>query len=162
RQAQLDTSLPNFQKEGSDTRLRGVAAETRVQRFGEAYQALKAADSVVDFDDLVVLVARLFAQQEAVVQAYAGEYRHVLADEFQDTNAVQSTIVRALAAHAKTVSIFADDDQAIFGFAGAEAANITRFIEATNAKVYPLTVNYRSGKSIVDVANRLIAASPTA
>lgn len=161
-QAKVATSLPNYRREWSDARLRRLDPEPRVQRFGEAFQALKAAEGVVDFDDLVVAVATLFAAQEAIVQAYADKYQHVLVDEFQDTNAVQSVIVRALATYAKTVSIFADDDQAIFGFAGAEAANIARFIEASGAKVYPLTVNYRSGEAIVEVANRLIAASPSA
>jgi DNA helicase II / ATP-dependent DNA helicase PcrA len=160
--AKMQTSLPNFEREWSDARLRREVPEDRIQRFGVAYQALKDADGVVDFDDLVVYVAALFAERDDVVQAYAGRYRHILVDEFQDTNAVQSVIVHALAAHAMSVSIFADDDQAIFGFAGAEAANIARFIATSNARVYPLTINYRSGSAIVDVANKLIAASPTA
>jgi DNA helicase-2/ATP-dependent DNA helicase PcrA len=160
--AKMQTSLPNFEREWSDARLRRETPEDRVQRFGAAYQALKNADGVLDFDDLVVCVATLFSERDDVVQAYAGKYRHILVDEFQDTNAVQSIIVHALAAHATSVSIFADDDQAIFGFAGAESANIARFISMSNAKIYPLTTNYRSGSAIVDIANKLIAASPTA
>jgi DNA helicase-2/ATP-dependent DNA helicase PcrA len=57
--------------------------------------------------------------------------------------------------------MFADDDQAIFGFAGAESANIQKFIKETGAKVYSLTMNYRCTSEIVAVANKLIAASPS-
>jgi DNA helicase-2/ATP-dependent DNA helicase PcrA len=144
-----------------DTRLRRGRVSEELKRFGELYQAAKRKAAAVDFDDLVVGVADLFDSRRDIVQAYAGRFRHILVDEFQDTNAVQALIVHSLAAYAKTVSIFADDDQAIFGFAGAEAANIYRFVKTSGARVYPLTVNYRSGSNIVAVANSIIAASPS-
>jgi DNA helicase II / ATP-dependent DNA helicase PcrA len=142
-----------------DSRLRRLAMGADLTQFSERYRRAKNDARVVDFDDLVVLVADLFASRVDVVEAYATRYPHILVDEFQDTNAVQSSIVHSLSAVAKTVSIFADDDQAIFGFAGAETANIRRFIEQSHATVYPLTVNYRSAEKIVTVANAIISAA---
>jgi ATP-dependent DNA helicase UvrD/PcrA len=143
-----------------DARLRRVVLSEQLKKFGDRYQAAKKQAVVVDFDDLVVMVADLFYARQDIVQAYAGRYPHILVDEFQDTNAAQSSIVHCMAAEAKTVSIFADDDQAIFGFAGAEAANIQRFITISGATAYPLTVNYRSASKIVEAANLIISASP--
>lgn len=155
------SGLGNYYDRWSYIRLRQKQPGIDVLAFGQAYQAAKIAASVLDFDDLVVYVSELFESRADVVQAYAERYVHILIDEFQDTNAVQATIVAALAKNAKTISMFADDDQAIFGFAGAEAANIKKFITATGAKVYPLTMNYRCTGEVVDVANKLIAASPS-
>ncbi len=89
-------------------------------------------------------------------------FSHLLVDEFQDTNAAQFAIVKALSEHVTTVSVFADDDQAIFRFAGAEAENIRRFIVALGAREYPLTFNYRCREAVIPHANRLIAADPQA
>jgi DNA helicase-2/ATP-dependent DNA helicase PcrA len=145
----------------SEARLRRAKFSADLERFDQLYRTVKREAGAVDFDDLVVIVADLFTSRQDVVQAYATKYPHILVDEFQDTNAVQLAIVQSVASSARTVSIFADDDQAIFGFAGAEAGNIARFIQITGAKVYPLTVNYRSASNIVAVANTLIEATPS-
>jgi len=142
------------------SRLRRQKPSTEVAAFGAAYQEAKSREAVVDFDDLIVLPAELLQTHEAVAQAYGRRYPHVLVDEFQDTNAAQFEIIRALCAHVSTVSVFADDDQAIFGFVGAETANIRSFIEQLGAREYPLTCNYRCRGAIVAAANRLIAANP--
>lgn len=156
------TAVKRYLRDWSAARLRQHAISRDLNIFGSAYQEAKKIAGVVDFDDLVVRVAELFARHQNVTRAYSAKFRHILVDEFQDTNAVQFSIVDSLAAHAATISIFADDDQAIFGFAGAEAINIRRFITKLQAKVYPLTVNYRSGEHIVEIANKLIAADPSA
>lgn len=144
------------------SRLRKRVPSRAAAEFGAAYQAAKLADDLVDFDDLVVLAATLLTEHEDVARAYGGRYAHLLVDEFQDTNAVQFEIVRALCPYVTTVSVFADDDQAIFRFVGAETANIRSFVEQLGARKYALTWNYRSRTSIVDVANNLISADPNA
>ena len=106
--------------------------------------------------------AQLFRQKPDIAKAYATKYQHILIDEFQDTNAAQFAVVRALveqSAPTSTISVFADDDQAIFGFAGAESQNIARFCEDLQATKYPLTTNYRCAAPIVKCANRLIRAN---
>jgi ATP-dependent DNA helicase UvrD/PcrA len=133
-----------------------------VRSFGEAYEAAKRAARVVDFDDLIVYTADLFEQNAEIAQAYGARFSHLLVDEFQDTSAAQFAIVKALCEHVTTVSVFADDDQAIYRFAGAEAENIRRFIAALGAREYPLTFNYRCREAVITHANRLIAADPEA
>lgn len=157
----LDNSLLSAHgAKWSEARLRCETASDNVVAFGKLYQEAKRTANVVDFDDLVVSVANLFATRDDVLKTYAAKYPFVLVDEYQDTNGVQAAIVRELARHSVSVSIFADDDQAIYRFAGAEAANIKHFVEGHEAKVYPLTINYRSASAIVAVANALIEASP--
>ncbi|HVT59671.1 MAG TPA: ATP-dependent helicase [Thermoanaerobaculia bacterium] len=136
--------------------------EESVAKFGDAYEEEKRRADVVDFDDLIVYTADLLKQHPEIAEAYGHQFRHLLVDEFQDTNAAQFVIVKALCAHTETVSVFADDDQAIYRFVGAEAENIRRFIEQLGAREYPLTFNYRCRRAIIEHANRLIAADPDA
>lgn len=143
----------------SNQRLRQQLAKTDVAAFSEAYESRKRQLGVVDFDDLIVYVARLFQHKPEIAKAYATKYQHILIDEFQDTNKAQFAVVRPLAEHANTISVFADDDQAIFGFAGAETRNISRFCDDLAAREYPLTTNYRCRARIVECANRLISAN---
>jgi superfamily I DNA/RNA helicase len=146
----------------SALRLRRSPLPERVSEFGARFQAAKYEYHVLDFDDLIVLTAETLEKNSGLAEAYGNNHRHLLIDEFQDTNPAQFAIVAALSPFLKTVSVFADDDQAIFQWAGAEAENIRRFIERLGAAEYQLTVNYRTRKAIVDVANRLIAADPKA
>lgn len=143
-------------------RLRRLDAPADVAEFGAAYQEAKRNAEVVDFDDLVVFAADLLSDHEEIARAYGGRFAHLLVDEFQDTNAAQFEIVNALSPHAQSVSVFADDDQAIFRFVGAESANIRRFVRQLRATEYPLSCNYRSRERIVELANALIAADPNA
>jgi DNA helicase-2/ATP-dependent DNA helicase PcrA len=146
----------------SEQRLRQRLHTSDVAKFAALFERAKRTAGVVDFDDLVVYVAQLFRQKADIARAYATKYQHILIDEFQDTNAAQFALVRALteqAAPTSTISVFADDDQAIFGFAGAESKNIARFCEDLQAVVYPLTTNYRCAERVVHCANRLIRAN---
>ncbi|MGO9833297.1 MAG: ATP-dependent helicase [Polyangiaceae bacterium] len=143
-------------------RLRGQPMPEAAAAFGEAYERDKRQHSVVDFDDLVVYTASLLASNEGLARAYGARFQHVMVDEFQDTNAVHFAIVKALCPHVETVSVFADDDQAIMRFAGADSRNVGRFTRELNATVYPLNCNYRSKAKIVLHANQLIAADPNA
>jgi DNA helicase-2/ATP-dependent DNA helicase PcrA len=135
--------------------------EKLVVDYGAIYSEAKRSAQVLDFDDLIVYTADLFERRPDIASAYAMRYPHMLVDEFQDTNAAQFAIVRALASHTETVSVFADDDQAIYQFAGAESANVRRFTTELGAQSFPLTYNYRCRKEIVDRANRLIASDPS-
>lgn len=144
------------------SRLRRTDPPAQVAEFGAAYQAAKLSAEVVDFDDLVVFAADLLGGNEEIARAYGGRFANLLVDEFQDTNAVQFDIVQALCPYVSSVSVFADDDQAIFRFVGAESANIRRFVDQLGATEYPLVCNYRSREKIVKAANALIAADPNA
>jgi DNA helicase II / ATP-dependent DNA helicase PcrA len=141
-------------------RKRGLGRDGRTEAFGAAYEAAKREQGLVDFDDLVVVTGTILAENAAIAAAYGSRFQHVLVDEFQDTNAAQFQIVSALAPHVASISVFADDDQAIFRFVGAEFENIARFVDELAATVYPLTCNYRCRNEIVAYANALISCDP--
>jgi DNA helicase-2/ATP-dependent DNA helicase PcrA len=120
-------------------------------------RALKAAGAV-DFDDLLNLTEELFRRSPEIRRAEASRFSHLLIDEYQDTNAVQYRIVKALAAGHRNLCVVGDDDQSIYGFRGAEVAHILRFREDwPDAKVVRLEDNYRSTHEILHAANTLIA-----
>jgi DNA helicase II / ATP-dependent DNA helicase PcrA len=152
--------LSNHVGRWSYLRLRQAGMPDPVAEFGAAYEQEKRDAGVVEFDDLVVYPAQLLQENKELCAAYGARFQHLMVDEFQDTNAVHFAIIAALSRHARTVSAFADDDQAIMRFAGADAANVTRFTRELGAKGYPLNWNYRSRERIVEHANRLIAADP--
>ncbi len=155
----LSSGVGDLRQRWSYLRLRRAEiSNEKVRRFGKLYEEYKRREHAVDFDDLIVYAADLFERNPLIAEAYGTKYRHLLVDEFQDTNAAQFAIVSALCRHVKTVSVFADDDQAIYRFVGAEAENIRRFIEKLGAREYPLTLNYRCREAIIEVANRLISA----
>ncbi len=119
--------------------------------------ALKAAGAL-DFDDLLLCTEELFAKHTAARREEAGRFDHLLVDEYQDTNASQYRIVKALAAGHQNLCVVGDDDQSIYGWRGAEVAHILRFkTDWPKAKVVRLEVNYRSTREILAWANRLIA-----
>ncbi len=122
------------------------------------YQNALQAAGAVDFDDLLLLTEELFHKFPKARQAEAERFDHLLVDEYQDTNASQYRIVKALAAGHRNLCVVGDDDQSIYGWRGAEVAHILRFKnDWPEAKVVRLEVNYRSTHEILDWANRLIA-----
>ncbi len=122
------------------------------------YQAALRAAGAVDFDDLLLLTDELFTRFPEVHRAEAGRFDHILVDEYQDTNAVQYRIVKALAGQHRNLCVVGDDDQSIYGWRGAEVRHILRFKrDWPEAKVVRLETNYRSTAEILDWANRLIA-----
>ena len=120
-------------------------------------KALKAAGSV-DFDDLLLCTEELFDRFPAVRCEESHRFRHLLVDEYQDTNGTQYKIVKALAEPHRNLCVVGDDDQSIYGWRGAEVAHILRFKKDwPEAKVVRLEENYRSTAEILQLANRLIA-----
>ena len=152
--------VTDLSDEWGHDRLRGIRSSSGVMEFGAVYEAAKREANVVDFDDLVVYAAQILQEHPQVAELYAARFPHVLVDEFQDTNRAHFRILSALFPYVQTVSVFADDDQAIMQFAGADVANINTFVKQLKARVYPLTCNYRCRKEIVKCANLLIAADP--
>jgi DNA helicase II / ATP-dependent DNA helicase PcrA len=119
--------------------------------------ALKAAGAL-DFDDLLLCTEELFQRHSAARRAEAGCFDHLLIDEYQDTNASQYRIIKALAAEHRNLCVVGDDDQSIYGWRGAEVAHILGFQrDWPDAKIVRLEVNYRSTQEILAWANRLIA-----
>ena len=122
------------------------------------YQNALRAAGAMDFDDLLLMTEELLGGVPGALEAEAGRFDHLLVDEYQDTNAVQYRIVKALAAGHRNLCVVGDDDQSIYGWRGAEVAHILRFKrDWPDAKVIRLETNYRSTSQILAWANRLIA-----
>ncbi|MFL5272705.1 MAG: ATP-dependent helicase, partial [Anaeromyxobacteraceae bacterium] len=128
--------------------------------FPRYERALRAQRSV-DFDDLIALPVALLARDEGLRHRTARRYRYLLVDEYQDTNAAQLELVKLLAGEQRNVCAVGDDDQAIYGWRGAEVRNILRFERHfPGAKEVRLEQNYRSTGHILDCANAVIAKNP--
>ena len=127
------------------------------KKVEEAYLRKLPELNSVDFDDLLLLVLHLFEEHPGVRDAYARRFRHVLVDEYQDTNRVQYLIVRHLAAAHRNLTVCGDPDQSIYGWRGADIRNILDFEhDYPSATVVRLEQNYRSTQRILDAANAVI------
>jgi len=127
-----------------------------VERIFPLYEAQLAKENAVDFNDLLLKVLKLFDIEEAR-RHLAVRFRHVLVDEFQDTNKVQYDIVRRFADATRNLTVVGDDDQSIYAWRGAEPRNLLDFDrDFPDAKVIKLEQNYRSTQTILDAANGVI------
>jgi DNA helicase-2/ATP-dependent DNA helicase PcrA len=118
----------------------------------------KAERNLMDFDDLLMNWKVLLEDGGDIRKRIVGRYDAVLVDEYQDTNALQGTIVDLMAAGHKNVTAVGDDAQCIYRFRGAEPSNMRAFAERwTGALMLPLAVNYRSTPQILDVANAVLS-----
>ncbi len=122
------------------------------------YERRLFAASAVDFDDLLLKPVELFRRHEDVRLAYADHFRHVLVDEFQDTNRAQNELVFQLTRDHRQVCVVGDSDQSIYRFRAADIRNILDF-ESTfpDAEVVVLEQNFRSTQRILDAANAVIS-----
>ncbi|MCL2005454.1 MAG: UvrD-helicase domain-containing protein [Planctomycetaceae bacterium] len=128
-------------------------ASLAYQRYQNALRTVGA----VDFDDLLLLTEEIFRKFPDTLKEEAARFDHLLIDEYQDTNMSQYRIVRGLALPHRNICAVGDDDQAIYGWRGADVRHILNFQKDwQDAKVIRLEDNYRSTKPIVDWANHLI------
>jgi DNA helicase-2/ATP-dependent DNA helicase PcrA len=131
--------------------------QTELAKTYLKYQELMTEAGCVDFGDQIVLSLRLFRTRPHVLERYQQRYKHILVDEFQDTNYAQFELVKLLTAKHLNVTVVGDDDQAIFRFRGASMSNILDFDRTyANARKVVLQENYRSPQAILDSAYRLI------
>ncbi len=122
------------------------------------YQRQLKKNNALDFDDLLVKTVELFRENPDVLENYQDKFQYIMVDEYQDTNTVQFLLVEQLAGKRKNICVVGDDDQSIYGFRGANIANILDFEKTfPNAKVIKLEQNYRSTKNILNAANSVIA-----
>ncbi len=113
--------------------------------------------NAMDFDDLLLKTNELLAKYPEVLMKYQMQFKHILVDEYQDTNHSQYLIVRALADYYRNIAVVGDDSQSIYSFRGANIQNILNFQkDYPEAAVYKLEQNYRSTKNIVGAGNSLI------
>jgi DNA helicase-2/ATP-dependent DNA helicase PcrA len=151
----------NSQKEAGLRPSAVVATDDFSRRLNEIYDAYDRQcqrEGVVDFAELLLRCHELLARNEIVRSHYQARFRHILVDEFQDTNNLQYAWLRQLAGTDAAVFAVGDDDQSIYRFRGANVGNMAAFERDFRVqKVIKLEQNYRSQGNILDAANALIA-----
>jgi superfamily I DNA/RNA helicase len=121
------------------------------------YESALRACNAVDFDDLILLTLRLFREHPDALEACRHRYRYVMVDEYQDTNAAQFELVHLLTKEHRNLCVVGDDDQSIYGWRGAEIANLLDLEKHfPEVKVVKLEQNYRSTNTILNAANAVI------
>ena len=143
--------------------------ERHLAEVYRAYQARLGAANALDFDDLIMRAVRLLQTRPAVAEMYRRRFRHILVDEYQDTNHAQYVLVRELVGGPGTsgagsslppgeLTVVGDSDQSIYAFRGATIRNIEEFEkDYPTARTILLEQNYRSTQNILDAANAVIA-----
>lgn len=129
-----------------------------ISEIYSAYNSrLRRADAM-DFDDLLLNTYLLFNQFEEVLHKWQHRFKHILVDEYQDTNHVQYMIIKKLASANENIYVVGDDAQSIYSFRGANIQNMLNFKrDYSDFKLFKLQQNYRSTKIIVEAANKVIA-----
>ena len=136
----------------ADDSVRALAEHVR-KRYESALHACNA----VDFDDLILLTLRLFREHPDALEACRAKYKSVMVDEYQDTNAAQFELVHALTKEHRNLCVVGDDDQSIYGWRGAEVANLLDLEKHfPEVKIVKLEQNYRSTTTILNAANAII------
>lgn len=124
----------------------------------KVYQERLQRENLLDFDDLIALVVRLFEKRPEVQEYYARKFEQILVDEYQDVNKMQYELVKKLSAIHGNITVVGDDDQSIYAFRGANNTLILHFEQDfPGAMVVKLEQNYRSTEAILDAANSLVS-----
>ncbi len=135
---------------------RGYFQETVAKIYLE-YQSILEKNQAVDFDDLLLMVIRLFQRFPEVLHAYQQLFQYIMVDEYQDTNTSQYIFTKMLAQRYRNICVVGDASQSIYRFRGADFRNIVNFQkDYPEAKVFNLEQNYRSTQVILDAAHSVI------
>ncbi|EKO3666629.1 DNA helicase II [Vibrio metschnikovii] len=136
---------------------RDPVTQTYLQLYS-AYQEACDRAGLVDFAEILLRTHELLRDKQHIREHYQARFKHILVDEFQDTNNIQYAWLRMLAGPECHVMIVGDDDQSIYGWRGANIANIEKFtLEFPSVNTIRLEQNYRSTKTILQASNALIA-----
>jgi DNA helicase-2/ATP-dependent DNA helicase PcrA len=132
--------------------------EQTVADVYELYERELHRMNAMDFDDLLVRTVNVLELFPEVRARYSASFRHVLVDEYQDTNAAQYRLLQLIAGEHRNLMVVGDDAQSIYGFRGADITNILEFEETfPDALTVKLEQNYRSTQTILDAANAVIS-----
>lgn len=131
-----------------------------IERIRDIYEKHKKTNNLMDYDDLLVQTVRLLEENELVRESISTRWQYILVDEYQDTNRLQSRIVRLAAFTHDNVMVVGDDSQSIYSFRGADFTNIMDFPKSfPGTTVVKLEENYRSTQPILRVTNTIIEAA---
>jgi superfamily I DNA/RNA helicase len=150
--------LSKFKNGGENSKMFGdESIRALAQHIAKRYESALHACNAVDFDDLILLTLRLFREHPDALEACRAKYKYVMVDEYQDTNAAQFQLVHALTSEHRNLCVVGDDDQSIYGWRGAEVANLLDMEKHfPEIKIVKLEQNYRSTTTILNAANAII------
>ena len=149
--------LSKFKNGGAASAFADPSVRALAEHIRKRYESALRACNAVDFDDLILLTLRLFTEFPDVLEACRAKYRYVMADEYQDTNGSQFQLIHALTLKHRNLCVVGDDDQSIYGWRGAEIANLLDLERHyPEVKIVKLEQNYRSTNTILTAANALI------
>jgi DNA helicase-2/ATP-dependent DNA helicase PcrA len=131
--------------------------DKRVVTLYSAYENALRASNALDFDDLISIPVRIFKRSSEALDRNSRRFRHILIDEYQDTNKAQYELVRLLSSHHRNICVVGDDDQSIYRWRGADVTNILNFErDFPDAEVIRLEQSYRSTKTILAASQAVI------
>ena len=140
--------------------LEGVAGKAEINTFARVYQAYQdilSAQSLYDFEDLILKVVLCFETDKEFTNIYRQRFKYIFVDEYQDINHGQYRIIKALAPPDKDLCVIGDPNQSIYGFRGSNVRFFTRFLEDyPQGTVIHLNQNYRSTKTILEASYQII------
>jgi DNA helicase-2/ATP-dependent DNA helicase PcrA len=132
--------------------------EAQIKRVDRLYQSRKLERNSMDYDDLLINWKRLMTEKPEIAAIYQDQFEHILVDEYQDTNKLQAEIVDLVAEKHRNLMVVGDDAQSIFGWRGANFANIFEFKDRyPDSQLFRLESNYRSTPEILMLANASVA-----
>ncbi len=149
--------LSRYKNGGSKAAFADASVAAMAEHIRSRYETALRACNAVDFDDLILLTLKLFTEHPEALEACRAKYRYVMVDEYQDTNAAQFKLVHLLTKEHRNLCVVGDDDQSIYGWRGAEIANLLDMEQHyPEVKVVKLEQNYRSTTTILSAANAVI------
>lgn len=129
----------------------------KINEISRQYVAYKRANSLLDYDDLLLYLRTLLKSNDDIRKKLSNQYKYIMIDEYQDTNALQADIIRLLASEHNNVMAVGDDSQSIYSFRGANFRNILDFPHIfPDTKIIKLEQNYRSSQNILALTNEII------
>ncbi len=129
----------------------------KISRIYDIYEKELRRLNALDFADLLALAVKLFEKRKDVIEKYQTQFKHILVDEYQDTNRLQYKFVTLLSQTHRNITVVGDDNQSIYGWRGADITNILNFeTDFPDSRVLKLELNYRSTKNILHAANAVI------
>jgi superfamily I DNA/RNA helicase len=150
--------ISRLKNSGENARISGdPMLHAMARNLRPKYDAALRACNAVDFDDLILLTLRLFKEHPAALEDCRQKYQYVMVDEYQDTNGAQFQLIHDLTKEHRNFCVVGDDDQSIYGWRGAEIANLLDMEKHyPEVKVIKLEQNYRSTNTILNAANAVI------
>ena len=131
-----------------------------IEKVRKGYLAKKLATNSMDFDDLLVQTVRLFEERSDLLELYQKRFKHILVDEYQDTNSVQGRMIDLLAGESNSLMCVGDDAQSIYSWRGADMSLILGFQQKhPGSVVHTLEINYRRVPELLELSNAAIRAN---